>query len=210
MIGQWPANGRSVDLQADCSSVLPVAFCYLLAMHPIARLPLALLLPLLTSSCSKRIPNEVAAAVETSMPVAIQVASDAAKLCPQLKAGAPFQPNPMAAPPPPPSPATGSALASHAQVVDVLIMCSWPDPRDPSGNTGAGTSFPRLKGKSSVPLRPVTTPEDFASNTCKKDPQNCEQIIVPSRHVASEASADIRVTRKTPDGTVEVVVIFAP
>lgn len=167
-------------------------------------------IPLLgLAGCSKRIPNEVAPAVETNLPIAIQVANDAAKLCPQLKAGAPFQPNPMAAPPPPPSPATGSALASHPQVVDVLVTCSWPDPRDPSGSTSAGTSFPRLKGKSSVPLRPVTMPDDFAVNTCKKDAQNCEQVVVPSRHSASEASADIRVARKTPDGSVEVVVILS-
>jgi hypothetical protein len=53
-------------------------------------------------------------------------------------------------------------------------------------------------------------PEDFTRNTCKKDPENCEQIVVPSRHVASESSADIRMTRKTVDGTVEVVVILAP
>jgi hypothetical protein len=86
----------------------------------------------------------------------------------------------------------------------------WPDPRDPAGNARAGTSFPRLKGKSPVPLRPVTMPDDFAQNTCKKDPDNCEQIVVPSRHVASESSADIRITRKTVDGTVEVVVILAP
>ncbi|MBK9261279.1 MAG: hypothetical protein IPM54_15935 [Polyangiaceae bacterium] len=160
--------------------------------------------------CSKRIPNEVAPAVDANLPVAIQVAADTAKLCPSLKAGAPFQPNPMAAPPPPPSPATGSALASHAQVADVLVTCSWPDPRDPSGATFAGTSFPRLKGKSAVPLRPVTMAEDMALNTCKKDHQNCEQVVVPSRHVASEASADIRVIRKTPDGTVEVIVILTP
>jgi hypothetical protein len=160
--------------------------------------------------CSKRIPKEVAPAVEANLPIAIQVAADAAKQCPSLKASAPFQPNPMDAPPPPPSPATGSALASHPQVTDVLISCSWPDPRDPTGSTFGGTSFPRLKGKSAVPLRPVTMPEDMAENTCKKDRENCEQVVVPSRHVASESSADIRILRKTPDGSVEVVVILSP
>ncbi len=169
-----------------------------------------LLCPILAISCSKRIPDEVDAAVEANLPVAIQVAVDAAKLCPLLKAGAPFQPNPIAAPPPPPSPATSSALATHKQVVDVHVMCRWPDPRDPTGTTIAGTSFPRLNNKSAVPLRPVTMPDDLAHTTCKKDRDNCEQIVVPSRHVASESSADIRITRKTPDGTVEVVVILAP
>jgi hypothetical protein len=175
---------------------------------PIAYLVVACFLAAI--GCSKRIPNEIAPAVEANLPVAIQVATDAAKLCPSLKAGAPFQPNPMAAPPPPPSPATGSALASHPQVVDVLVSCSWPDPRNPKGDVWAGTSFPRLKGKSAVPLRAVTMPEDMAQNTCKKDAENCEQVIVPSRHLASESSADIRVIRKTPDSSVEVVVILSP
>lgn len=171
---------------------------------------LVVVLFLFLSGCGKRVPNEVVPAVESSLPVAIKIAEDAGKLCPQLKASAPFQPNPMAAPPPPPSPALGTLLASDAHVADVQIMCSWPDPRDPSGNTGAGTSFPRLKGKPSVPVRAVTMPEDMARNTCKKDPKNCEQIVVPSRFVADEASADIRITRPTADGTVEVTVILRP
>lgn len=176
--------------------------------HSLLFVPVAAFL--LVSGCSKRIPDEVAPMVETSLPVAIRVAEDAAKVCPSLKASAPFQPNPMAAPPPPPSPATGSSLASDPHVVDVLVTCMWPDPRDPSGSAGAGTSFPKLKNKVGVPLRAVTMPEDFASTTCKKDAQNCEQIVVPSRHVADEKSADIRITRKTPDGTVEVVVVVTP
>lgn len=161
-------------------------------------------------SCSKRIPDEVASAVETNLPLAIRIAEDGAKSCPALKARAPFQPNPMAAPPPPPSPAAGSALATDAHVVDVIVMCSWPDPRDPTGNTIAGTGFPKLKGKAGVPVRAVTMPEDMARNTCKKDRDHCEQVVVPSRHVADERSADIRVTRKTPDGTIDVTVILGP
>ncbi len=160
--------------------------------------------------CGKRIPNEVSAAVEATLPMAIAVAEDAGKLCPQLKASAPFQPDPMSAPAPPGSPARGSALQKQTQVVDVLISCSWPDPRDGTGATWGGTSFPRLRGKVGVPLRPVTMPEDMARDTCAKDSQSCERVIVPSRHMASEASADVRVVRKTTDGTVEVVVILAP
>ncbi len=156
------------------------------------------------SSCSKRIPNEVAPAVETNLPIAIQVAENAAKSCPDLKA------NHSMGSPQAPSPAKGSALETNMQVVDVSITCMWPDPRDSTGATGEGTAFPRLKGKSAVPLRAVTMPEDFARTTCQKDPNNCEQVVVPSRHVASESSADIRVVRKTPVGTVEVVVILAP
>lgn len=165
---------------------------------------------MLAINCSKRIPDEVALAVEANLPVAIQVAADAGKLCPLLKVGAPFQANPIAAPPPPPSPAIGSALGTHKQVVDVLVSCTWLDPRDPNGRTSVGTSFPQLNGKSAVPMRPVTMPEDLARTTCKKDPDNCEQIVVPSRYIANESSADIRITRKTVDGTVEVVVILAP
>lgn len=161
-------------------------------------------------SCSKRIPDEVASSVETNLPVAIHIAEEGAKSCPALKAGAPFQPNPMAAPPPPPSPAAGTPLATDTHVVDVIVMCSWPDPRDPTGNIGAGTGFPKLKGKAGVPVRAVTMPEDMARNTCKKDRDHCEQVVVPSRHVADERSADIRVTRKTPDGTIEVTVILGP
>jgi hypothetical protein len=176
--------------------------------HVLHLAPIALVF--LISSCHKRVPNEVAPAVEANLPVAIQVAEDAAKLCSQLKAAAPFNPNPLAAPPPPPSPANGSPLATHPQVVDVFIMCRWPDPRDESGNTIAGTSFPKLKNKANVPVRAVTMPEDFARSNCKDDPKHCEQVVVPSRYLAGENSADIRITRKTPDGSVEVVVILAP
>lgn len=165
---------------------------------------------LLLLGCSKRIPDEVAASVETNLPHAIRIAEEGAKSCADLKARAPFQTNPMAAPPPPPSPAAGSALASDAHVMDVIVTCVWPDPRDPKGNTGAGTGFPTLKGKARVPVRAVTMPEDMARNTCKNDPGHCEQVVVPSRHLADERSADIRITRKTPDGTIEVVVIVGP
>lgn len=165
---------------------------------------------LLLLGCSKRIPDEVAASVETNLPQAILIAEEGAKSCAALKAGAPFQPNPSAAPPPPPSPAAGSPLASDPHVLDVLVTCVWPDPRDPKGNTSAGTAFPTLNGKARVPVRAVTMPEDMARNTCKKDPGHCEQVVAPSRYIADERSADIRITRKTPDGTIEVTVILSP
>lgn len=170
--------------------------------------PLALVSIL--SSCSRRVPNEVDSAVEKNLPIAIQVAEDAAKLCPQLKTGAPFNPNPLAAPPPPPSPAVGTALATDAHVLDVLISCNWLDPRDKTGNTSAGTFFPTLKNKAGVPPRAVTMPEDLAMNTCKKDANHCEKIVVPSRYSTADNTADIRITRKTVDGTVEVLVIVVP
>ncbi len=184
------------------------------SVHPMkaARHAMLSLVPFsfLLLSCSKRIPDEVASAVETNLPLAIRIAEDNAKSCAALKASAPFQPNPMAAPPPPPSPAAGSPLATDTHVVDVIVMCSWPDPRDPSGSAFGGTGFPKLKGKAGVPVRAVTMPEDMARNTCKKDRDHCEQVVVPSRHVVDERSADIRVTRKTPDGTIEVTVILGP
>lgn len=163
-----------------------------------------------TSSCSRRVPNEVDSFVEKNLPIAIQVAEDAAKLCPQLKTGAPFNPNPLAAPPPPPSPAIGTTLVTDAHVMDVLIMCSWPDPRDKSGQMSGGTSFPSLKNKAGVPPRKVTMPEDMAIDTCKKNADHCERIIVPSRYSTADNTADIRITRKTVDGTVEVVVVIVP
>lgn len=169
-----------------------------------------LAISLLATSCSKRVPNELAPIVDANLPLAIRVAEDAAKSCPALKASAPFQPNPMAAPPPPPSPAKGSPLESDTHVVDVLITCNWPDPRDSTGNTTAGSSFPKLKDKVRLPERTVTVPEDFAKNTCPKNHDSCEQVVVPSRYLTSESTADIRITRKTVDGSIEVVVILAP
>ena len=54
-------------------------------------------------------------------------------------------------------------------------------------------------------------PADTSSNTCDKDSKNCEQVIVPSRILASENSADIRIVRPMPGGgEVEVRVVIAP
>jgi hypothetical protein len=166
-------------------------------------------LALLDLGCGKGVPSEVKPAVDRNLPIAVQVAESAAKLCPSLKARAPFQPDPSAAPPPPPSPAIGTALESDAQVKDVRITCSWPDPRQKTEEIWAGTSFPALKGTPSVPLRFVTNASEFAENTCKADAHNCHQIVVPSRYHASELSADVRVTRPTSDGgEIEVIVVI--
>jgi hypothetical protein len=161
--------------------------------------------------CGKSLPTELEPAVDAALPVAIQVAATGATLCSSMKDRAPFQPHPLAAPPPPASPAAGTALASDARVVNVLVGCSWPDPRDATGNAWGGTAFPRLNGKSAVPVRPVTMPSDIVQDTCAKNRHDCQQIIVPSRYVASGASADLRVVRPTPDGgEVEVVVVVIP
>jgi hypothetical protein len=160
--------------------------------------------------CGKRVPSELKPAVDANLPIAIQVAEAAAKVCPSRKVAAPFQPNPMDAPPPPPSPAAGTALASDVRVVDVLVTCSWPDPRGAKGEEiWAGTSLPRLKRPpgSGPPVRVVTMPDEIVETTCTKDRHNCHQIIVPSRHHASDSSADLRVIRPTADGgTAEVIV----
>lgn len=167
----------------------------------------AVLPALFALGCGKRVPDDLKPVVDATMPVAIQIAENAAKICPTRKVEAPFQPNPMAAPPPPPSPAAGTSLASDAHVIDVMVMCSWPDPRDPKGETWAGTSLPRLKKTAGPPVRTVTMPDEIVENTCARDRHNCQQIIVPSRHHASESSADLRVVRPTPDGgEVEVIV----
>lgn len=215
MIVQGTGHGDVFSRTQTMKLFRAIRFCLNDAMHLFTAwsrwfVTIPMVLGFATSSCSKRVPNEVDSFVEANLPIAIQVAEDGAKLCSSLKAAAPFNPNPLAAPPPPPSPATGTKLATDSHVVDVLVMCSWPDPRDKTGNTGAGTSFPALKNKVAVPVRAVTMPEDNAINTCKKNADHCERIIVPSRYLAAENTADIHVTRKTVDGTIEVTVVIAP
>jgi hypothetical protein len=180
------------------------------ALCTMTRILTLLALAQAAAGCGKTVPSEVQSVLDAQHAAAVKVAADAAAACPGAKGSAPFQPNPMAAPPPPPNPAKGTSLEADARVVDVFIMCSWPDPRDATHATWAGTSLPSLRGTSTVPALAVTMPEDMAVNTCKKDPHNCEQVIVPSRHSKAARSADLRLKRPTPDGgEVEVRVIFA-
>lgn len=52
--------------------------------------------------------------------------------------------------------------------------------------------------------------EDFAENTCRANPDRCEQLVVPSRHLASERTADLRIVRPAADGGhAELVVVLA-
>ncbi len=160
---------------------------------------------LLAAACKKGVPAEVDDAVKRSLPLAVKVADDAVKLCPAQRPNAPFN-TPPANTPAPASPAAGTALESDPQVVDVFVMCSFPDPRSP--NTTAGTSLQALRKSSQVPSRAVTMPADLAQNSCDKS-KSCQQVIVPSRVVADEKSADIRVLRPLADGgEVEVRVVL--
>lgn len=161
------------------------------------------------AACGKKVPPEVQAGIDKHHAAALKVATDAASSCPSMKASAPFNPNPMAAPPPPPNPAKGTALESDPNVVDVLVTCSWTDPRG-SGDTMGGSSMPSLKNAAKVPTKTVTMPDDMPTNTCAKDPSDCEQVVVPSRYGTSPKSADLRIVKKATDGgRVEVTVVFA-
>lgn len=161
------------------------------------------------AACGKKVPSEVQASIDKHHAAALKVATDASSACPAMKASAPFNPNPMAAPPPPPNPAKGTALESDPNVVDVLVMCSWTDPRG-KGETMAGSGMPSLKNAAKVPTKQVTMPDDMATNTCAKNENDCEQVIVPSRYGTSAKSADLRIVKKATDGgRVEVTVVFA-
>ena len=169
---------------------------------------IAVVLGVCLVGCSRPVPPEVEEAVERNMPLAIKVAEDAAKLCPSQQENAPFH-NPPKNSPAPASPALGTALETDTQVVDVFVMCSFPDPRDAS--MMAGTGLQSLRKTSQVPARAVTMPEDMAENTCRKDESHCQQVIVPSRVLPSDKSADIRIVRSFEGGgRVEVRVVLAP
>ena len=182
---------------------MDTSFARLLALFGV----LAMSAPL-ASGCGKKLDPQVSAVVEAQRGAATRVAEDAAKLCPQVKDAAPFQPNPMAARPPPPTPAKGTSLESEAKVVDVFITCSWPDPRTPGAS--GGTSMPSLRGTSQVPRLHVSMPDDMTENTCGKNAQDCMQVITPSRYGTNDRSADVRIVRPTPDGgEVDVRVVIA-
>jgi len=172
---------------------------------------LVTLLAGLGTGCGRDLPEAVKPTILAQRGAAIELADAAARVCPQAVLSAPFQPNPMAAPALPGNPAVGTALANDPHVLDVIVSCSWPDPRDPSGETWGGTSLPRLHDHWGPPVRVVTMPEDFIENTCKGDAKTCEQLIVPSRHHEDASSADLRIVRPTEDGGVaEVTVVFVP
>jgi len=180
------------------------------ALRTMTRILTFLAIAQAAAGCGKKVPSDVQSVLDAQHAAAVKVAVDAAAACPGAKGGAPFQPNPIAAPPPPANPAKGTSLESEAKVVDVFIMCSWPDPRDAKHATWGGTGLPSLRGTSAVPAMAVTMPDDIAVTTCKKDPHNCEQVIVPSRYSKAARSADLRLKRPTPDGgEAEVVVIVA-
>ena len=163
--------------------------------------------------CSKKVPPAIREDVAARRADAIKIAEAAASVCPSAKARAGLSGvAPVDASPPPPNPAAGSVLECDSKVVDVLVTCSFQDPRDAKHATWAGTGLAPLKKKASgPPVRAVTMPEDFTESSCKgPSPRSCEAVIVPSRHVTSESSADLVVYRRTPDGgEAEVTVVFA-
>jgi hypothetical protein len=160
--------------------------------------------------CGKKAPPEVAAVIEAQRDNAMRVSEDAAKVCLAAKDRAPFQKNPSSAPLPPPNPAKGTTLDTEPKIVDVFVMCSWPDPRSPGSDMWAGTGLPALRGTSQVPLITVTMPEDIVENTCNKKPHDCVQVVTPSRFAKAPKSADFRIVRPTADGgEAEVRVIIA-
>ena len=162
------------------------------------------------TACSKKAPPDVRAVVDAQHDAALKVADDAIVACPPMRVRAPFQPNPMDAPVPMNErPGKGTSLELEPNVMDVFVMCSWPDPRDAAGATWAGTALPALKGGHPKMVRPVTMPEDIASDTCKKNESSCERLVVPSRYSESAKSADLRIVRPTKDGgRAEVTIVF--
>lgn len=158
--------------------------------------------------CGKKLPAAVQQEVDAQRAAAMKVAEDAAKVCPGAKDRAPFQANPMAGKLPPPNPAKGSALEADAKVVDVFVMCQWPDPRNPT--TIAGTGLMSLKGTDQRMKLAVTMPEDRTETTCQKNGGDCYEVITPSRYVATPNSADLRIHKPQPDGgETDVTVVFS-
>jgi tRNA pseudouridine55 synthase len=159
------------------------------------------------AGCTRKTPDAVKPTLESHRATAIKVAEGAAKACPATKARA-LGPNPAGEPPPPPNPAQGTALESDEMVYDVFITCSWPDPHDAS--ISAGTGLPSLKGNKHVRMITVPLPQDSVETPCRKSPNDCEEVLTPSRYSVQKASADLRVVRPTEGGgQAEVIVVFA-
>jgi hypothetical protein len=165
----------------------------------------------LALGCGRKAPSPVRRVLETHRPTVVTVAEKAARLCPAVKAGAPFQRNPADVTLPT-NPAVGTPLEDEPKIVEVMVACSWPDPRDPTKRMWSGTSLQTLRATSAVPVRKVTMPDDIIEDTCdeKGKEHDCEQLRTPSRFVATERSVDLRVVRPTLDGgEAEVIVVIA-
>lgn len=156
------------------------------------------------AACGRKIPDEVKPTLEAQRAAAIKVATDAVPICGAWEAPILDKNTPHTQPPA--NPAKGTSLESEAKVYEVAVMCYRPDPKD--ANLSKGDGLAELKGTLTVPVRNVTMPEDKAQDTCKDKPHNCEQVIVPSRFLKSEKTADLHVLRPTPTGWVEVTVVI--
>lgn len=177
----------------------------------LAKAGLLLATAALALGCGRKAPSGVRRPLETHRPTVVQVAEKAARVCPAVKAGAPFQRNPADVTLPT-NPAVGTPLEDDPKIIEVMVTCSWPDPRDPTKRMWSGSSLQSLRATSSVPVRKVTMPDDIIENTCEKKGKehDCEQVRTPSRFVATERSLDLRVVRPTLDGgEAEVVVVMA-
>jgi len=180
------------------------------------RFALVLSLPIsVLAGCGKKVPSEVQPALDAIRDEARKVADAAAKTCGAQfvsgqffvsgkSCGAKVLPGQELVPQIP-SPATGTALESNPDVVEVETSCNAPMESGMSCGQGLGT------------LRHAFKPGDFQSgnwatseNTCKSSPSNCEMVEVPSRMVKDTKSVDLTVVRPMvggpPGGTVTVKV----
>lgn len=161
-------------------------------------------------ACGKKAPAEVQGWVDAERSAAMQVAEAAAKSCLGIKdrSGLPGYPAPIDAKSPmPPSAAKGTSLESDPHVVDVYVMCSWPDGKGVWAGTGMTPLRASIMGRME---RPVTMPKDIVETNCSKDESHCERERVPSAYSKDEETADLYVVRPMTDGgRAEVTVVFA-
>src|SRR5262245_60058210 len=108
------------------------------------------LLALVLGGCGARLPSKVEDTVERSIPVAHQVADNAAAACPSVKGNAPLTGVKRAKTAEPPSPAIGTTLESEPQIVDVFSLCTFRDPGDPKR---AAAPLSSLRGTSRLEIR---------------------------------------------------------
>lgn len=179
--------------------------------HVILKSTTALLIACSLGGCSKAVPEEVRVVLDANHADAVKAADAAVAICPAWKerSGVTGKIPIEVAPPTTDHPARGTSLESDGKIRDVYVSCTWPDPR--SEGTESGLSIPALKGQNVSAQRRVTMPEDFAKNTCDEGVGDCERVIVPSRYAAEEASADLVIQRKLPDGgTALTTVVIVP